>query len=260
MKLNYADLISPYPFYLSHVGGIKSPTLREIWHPDVTYQTYQAYLTLLLMTPQHYCEQVNHSKAAWYQALPDETKQNINMMDMIAMDINLQHSYSIMFNFFFAENVRWNSEQQLFCTYRPDSEETQENVCGFIHKNIYVDLCDIILQRCGVSRTDTGTDTAKVKSPRAQNILKKLQKGRQKTSNHSNQDKDINLPNLITAVATKSNSINFTNIWDLTIYQLYEQFKREQANVFFDIQKMSVAAYGNEKNTFKGNEWYRNEN
>ena len=69
----------------------------------------------------------------------------------------------------------------------------------------------------------------------------------------------MDLPNLVTAVAVKSNSINFTNIWDLTIYQFYEQVKKEQVGVYFDIQKMSVAAYGNTKNTFKGNEWYKNE-
>ena len=51
---------------------------------------------------------------------------------------------------------------------------------------------------------------------------------------------------------------NFINIWDLTIYQLYEQFKREQSDVYFEIQKMSVAAYGNKENNFRGDEWYAN--
>lgn len=71
---------------------------------------------------------------------------------------------------------------------------------------------------------------------------------------------EIELPNLISSIAVKSNSLNFINIWNLTVYQLYEQFKKEQTNVYFDIQKMSVAAYGNKENTFKGNEWYKNEN
>lgn len=50
--------------------------------------------------------------------------------------------------------------------------------------------------------------------------------GRQAASGKSSHNKDMELPNLVTAVAVQSNSINFINIWDLTIYQFYEQFKK----------------------------------
>lgn len=115
----------------------------------------------------------------------------------------------------------------------------------------------MILQRCAINRSDADTDVTHVKNKRAREILEKLQRGRQSISKKATHDKELELPNLITALAAKSNSINFINIWDLTIYQFYEQFKKEQANVYFDIQKMSVAAYGNAKQTFKGNEWYK---
>ena len=121
-------------------------------------------------------------------------------------------------------------------------------------------LCDIILQRCGVERKDYDVDASKIKNKRAMEILNKIHRGRQAASGKSSHNKDMELPNLVTAVAVQSNSINFTNIWDLTIYQFYEQFKKEQVGIYFDIQKMAVAAYGNSKNTFKGNEWYKNEN
>ena len=274
MKLDYATLISPYPFYLERIGGIKSPTLKEIWSPDMTYQNYQMCLTLLLMTPQNYCEQIDKTKLNWYQSLSEKRKQQLNMMDIIAMNKSLQQSYSKMFNFFFVENVFWDNTNQVFFltkenifydednqsfySYNDKGKQIQTNDYGIIHRNIFVDLCDIILQRCGIVRSDADTDTSKVKSKRALEILKKLQKGRENISKNDKSDKDINLPNLITSVAVKSNSINFTNIWDLTVFQLYEQFKKEQTNVYFDIQKMSVAAYGNEKKTFQGNEWYKN--
>ena len=114
MKLDYATLISPYPFYLERIGGIKSPTLRAIWSPDVTYQTYQMYITLLLMTPQNYCEHADILTQNWHQALSDENKQHLNMMDVIARSRNLQNSYSKMFNFFFVENVFWDDKNQVF--------------------------------------------------------------------------------------------------------------------------------------------------
>lgn len=256
MKLDYATLISPYPFYIKNVGGIKSPTLREIWNPTVTYQGYQMYLALLLATPQKYCEHVMPSVMEWYQSLSEQEKLNVNMMDIIVMDKALQISYCKMLNFFFEEDVVWSNEDNLFITYKDVDEQGQIIPIGLIHRNIFTDLCDIILQRCGIVRSDIDTDASKVKSKRALEILKKLQRGREKAAKTSVNDKDTELPKLITAVAVKSKSINFTNIWDLTLFQFYEQFKKEQTNVYFDISATQVAAYGNEKKTFKGNEWY----
>lgn len=240
MKLDYATLISPYPFSLDRVGAIKAPTLREIWNPHVTWRTYNLFLQLLLMTPQIYCG-----------------KTDISMFDLIALNPNLQNSYEKMFDFFFEETVLWKKENNAFLTFRKQEEQEGYSLAGVIHRDNFSELCDVILQRCGINRSDADTDATHVKNKRAKEILEKLQRGRQSLSKKSNPDKDMELPNLITALAAKSNSINFINIWDLTIYQFYEQFKKEQTNVYFDIQKMSVAAYGNAKNTFKGNEWYK---
>ncbi|MCH5265803.1 MAG: hypothetical protein J1F02_07875 [Lachnospiraceae bacterium] len=248
MKLDYASLISPAPYYLEQAGHIKSPLLRDIFCSGVTYPQYNMYLSLLLTTPKHYCEKVNPANADWYQALDEAEKSSLSMYDMILMEPWLQSSFLRIFQFFFTEEVVWSEENQLFLTYGEEPE-------GTIHRENFSTVCDVILQRCYVSRPDTSLDPAQVTSKKAQAILKKIQAGRKQRTTESS-DKDMELPNLITAIAVKSHSINFTNIWDLTIYQLYEQFKREQSGVYFEIQKMSVAAYGNKENSFKGNEWY----
>lgn len=241
MKMDYADLLSPFSFYLDGIGHICSPKLKDIWNPKVTWKGFQAYLALLLMTPQTYCG------------------QDIPMFDILRSDAPLQAAYTEMFSFFFEEKVLWNDPNQLFFTYQKEKGNSKSVPAGMIHPDNFSEVCDVILQRCGISRKDTDTDTSRVKNRRAVEILKKIQKGRRNTSAPSGQDRDLELPNLIAAVAVKSNSINFTNIWDLTLFQLYEQFKKEQSNVYFDIQKMSVAAYGNNKHSFKGNEWYKKE-
>ena len=257
MNLDYATLISPYPLILEQIGSIKSPTLKEIFNPDITYQGYNMFLSLLLMTPSFYYEKVNPTKSLWYKNLQEEQRDYMNMFDIISGDSRMQDSYTQMLNFFFAENVVWNNEAKVFVLYEKFDEHEEIIPCGIIYRKQFVELCDVILQRCGIDRSDTSADTSNVKNRRALEILKKIQKGRQSMTKHTENDSDMELHNLITSVAVKSNSINFTNIWDLTVFQLYEQFKREQYNVFFDIQKMSVAAYGNKDKTFKGNEWYK---
>ncbi len=239
MKLDYSELISPFPYYAEHIGHVKSPTLRDIWNPEITWQGYQMYLGLLLMTPQ----------ACGYE-------DDISMFDLIRSETHFQKSYAAMFNFFLEENVLWDENNQLFFTYKETDENNQIVPVGIICGDNFSELCDIILQKCSIERRDYDVDASTVKNKRAREILTKIKEGRKKASGKPKHDKNMELPNLITAVAVKSHSVNFTNIWDLTIYQFYEQFKKEQIGVYFDIQKMSVAAYGNTRNAFKGNEWY----
>jgi len=257
MKLDYGTLISPLPLYIEKVGNIRSPTLRDIWNPKITYQKYNTYILYLLMDIKTYCEQIDISKLEWYKSLSDEDKLNTNIFDFIIENSFLQNTFSEIFNFFFEENVIWNNDNKVFVTFNDCNENGSIIPFGIIHKETFLKICDIILQRCGVNHSDTNIDMSKVKNKRALKILGKIKKAKENFHKKSDMS-DIDLPNLITAIAVKSNSINFTNVWDLTIYQLFEQFKKEQSNVFFDIQKMSVAAYGNSKNSFKGNEWYKN--
>lgn len=284
MKLNYADLISPYPYRLvlevNHnpvvIGEIKSPTLKEIWNPDITYKGYQILIGLLLMNPQKYCEQVKPEKLDWFNSLSENEQSLLDMMQFIEEDVALQQSYERLFNFFFKETVFWDSinkvffvtddgvyydsEKQVFYIFGEDGSKKETNKFGFIARGILPLVCDVILQRCGVALSDTDVDLSKVKSKKARDIIKKLKLGKKKSNENNKPSKDDELPNLITAISVKSNSINFTNVWDLTVYQFYEHFKREQGNVFFDIQSTRVAAYGDEKNVFKGNEWYKTSN
>lgn len=258
MRLDYAALISPYPFPIKNIGNIKSPALKEIWNPKVTYQRYNIYLAFLSMDVKTYCEKIDSSKSEWYQSLSDNDKLNINMFDIITASESARDTFLETLNFFFEENVIWDNESKLFITFADYDKNGQIIPIGTIYRDIFEELRDIILQRCGINRSDTNIDMSRVKNRRALKILNKIKKAKEKLSNNTQNTDEIDLPNLISSIAVHSNSLNFTNIWDLTIYQLYEQFKKEQTNVYFDIQKISVAAYGNEKNTFKGDEWYKN--
>lgn len=63
----------------------------------------------------------------------------------------------------------------------------------------------------------------------ARDIADKIKKGKEKANKSKAMEsggEGINLPDVISAVSAMSNSINKLNIWDLTIYQLYDEFAR----------------------------------
>lgn len=68
----------------------------------------------------------------------------------------------------------------------------------------------------------------------------------------------MTLPNVISSVAAKSLNLNIYNIWDITLFQLYDQFYRLQNNDAHSINSMRVAAWGDKKNTFDYALWHKN--
>jgi hypothetical protein len=64
---------------------------------------------------------------------------------------------------------------------------------------------------------------------KAMSIIKKLKKGREKTekikSAKSEGKNDMDIADIISAVSCNSKHYNKNNIWDITIYQLYDEFR-----------------------------------
>ncbi|WP_373266746.1 hypothetical protein [Hungatella hathewayi] len=245
MELDYATLISPFPLYLKNIGHIVSATLRNIWNPDVTYEKFKFYLSLLTITPQIYYDKSNLVEQEWYDSLTDAEKASTTMIDFIKKIPVLQEYYCEVFNFFLEEEIVWNNHYSAFLSYKG------EEIVGVISAEIYDELCDVILQRCNIKRKQT-SEKVRFKNKLAQEIWELTHK-----SVSEKQDKNIELPNIISSVSAKSESLNMINIWELTVYQLYDQFHRLLGNAIYEIAAMRVAAWGDEGSNFDDSSWYQ---
>lgn len=219
MHLEYFDLLSPNPIPIQNVGGILSPKLKDI--ASIGYKTYQYYLAVLQMD-----------------------------FDVFTADPDSVCLLESALNFFIQEDVAYSAEQGAFLI-------TQEGqLTGAVTKEIYGPVCDLIFQRNGI-KAKQEDDLSKVKSKKALEIMKKLQKGRAEKAKHAKTDKNMELGNILSAVANKSPSINIINIWELTVYQLWDCFSRLSNNNIYAIQSMSVAAWGNKDNLFDATAWFK---
>lgn len=246
MKLSYFELLSPDPIQIQRVGGILSPTLRSI--SKIGINTYQYYLTILLMDLKTYFAMIQQEEQ--FGLLSDEDKAQMNVFDLLTMDDKFAELLQNVLNFFIAENVVWSEKNNAFLIYEG------ENVIGAITKKIYPQICDLICQRNCI-KSSLEEDLSKVKSKKALEIMKKLQKGRTEKAKATKSDKNMELGNIISAVANKSQSLNIINIWELTVYQVWDCFSRLSNNSIYDIQSMSVAAWGNKDNYFDATAWFK---
>jgi hypothetical protein len=66
------------------------------------------------------------------------------------------------------------------------------------------------------------------------------------------------LPNIISSVASKNSGLNIINIWDATLFQLYDQFEKKQNDDTHYMNSVRVAVWGDEKKQFDPTLWYKN--
>lgn len=247
MKLSYFELLSPEPIYMPNIGGIISPKLRDI--SLLGYSTYQTYVSILLMDIEKYLAIIGCSKK--YDLLSDEEKSSLNLFELLIKDKQFSVLLKNLLNFFISEKVTYSPESNAFIV------KCNDDVIGIITKETYPQLCDLICQRICI-KSDQKEDLSKVKSKKALEIMKKIQKGRKEQSkNAKTADKNMELGNILSAVANKSHSLNIINIWDLTVFQLWDCFSRLSNNNIYDIQSMSVATWGNKDNHFDATAWFK---
>lgn len=247
MKLDYFDLLSPSPIYIPKVGGIISPKLKDISSIG-GINTYQYYLTILMMDLKTYFTMIGQQEQ--FELLTDEEKSQMNIFDFLTINDDSINLLQAILNFFIKEDVVYSAEHKMFLVQK-DNESI-----GIISKEIYPQVCDVICQRNCI-KPNQEEDLSKVKSKKALEIMKKLQKGRAKKATHKKADKNMELGNIISAVANKSQSLNILNIWDLTVYQIWDCFSRLSDNSIYNIQSMSVAAWGNKDNYFDVTAWFK---
>ena len=225
-----------------------------------------------------------------YEELNTEEKLSISFYDLLMYDELLICSFIEAFDFFFEEEVDFvvngneiTDAQFSFITYNKidtpqkiklnngneySTIKTNRELVGVINRSNFKDVVDIILQRNSVQREEeiTAEDLTKVKNKnKVMQLMEKMKKGQKqldKTREKKREEKgmasDTELANIISCVAAKNhNGINMINIWDMTIYNLYEQFKLIRENNIHDAETLSVFVWGDKSNKFDIDGWFK---
>lgn len=251
LKLDYFDLISPEPIVIDRVGSITCPTLRDI--SKISYYTYCMFLSCLKQKTDDYFEMIKEKGIS----IDENLIINSSKFDLIILDEYLRKIIINAFNFFFIEDVVFDNKNSDICTFNQDG-----NLIGVINKDNYTDVINVILQRVrSYSKLDDEEDILlKAKNKRGRKIFEKIYKERKKKQKTkvSKGDDGQTLPNIISSVSAFSNNTNYVQIWDLTVYQLYDLFDRLTLIDQYNISSTGVSVWGDEKNQFQFGLWNKN--
>lgn len=259
MRLDYGTQLSPVPITLS-IGTLRKPTLKEI--SQITFDRFSFYEFFLKLSPEIYYTKLrkeNDGEAYW-GSLTEEEQDKITIYNIIEEDDKIRSTYVEIFNFFFVETVIY--QEGFFILLKDEVANPEkikrEQVRGAIAKDNFPQVMSLLQQICCIYNEEESLDDMKFKNNLARKLMEKMLKAKKKEQEAKKSDLNLTIPNIISSLANKHPSLNYVNIWDLTIFQLLDAFNRTQANSMYNIDSTRVSVWGDEKKTFDVSLWYKN--
>jgi len=245
-KIEYFDLLSPSPIPIQSVGRIRKPTLKEI-SDSIGIKKYNYYIYLLNLNVEEYVQISGLSE--FYSELSEEQKSELTLYNFIINDIELREMFSETFSFFIVENVVFSEDHNVFLVL----DEENETV-GFINNENYRTVCDYILQSNCVE-TKQKPKKQIFTSERARELYELQEKRKKNSQKKDDYQKDLELGNMISKLSAYHNNLNPTNIWDLTIFQIYDQFQTVNYMKQINLSEMIYSNHGGE---YSPTDWFKN--
>lgn len=129
---------------------------------------------------------------------------------------------------------------------------------GLITPDNFEEIRVILQQICCLYDETKKTKNLRFKNNVAKSFMEKYKKRKKNSRRIKKIDLNYVLPNIISSVASIHPLLNFNNIWDLTIFQLYDIFYRIKSDKDYQIESTHVSVWGDEKNIFDSTLWHRN--
>ena len=212
------------------IDGIvfKQPKLRNI--KDIGLQVYYAYISFLLVSAEEYLISIKRE-----DLIPFFKQHNLTMFDIYRDNPYERQFFIEALSFFIDGEIEFKNGEFLI------------NNANIINKEISK-ILEIIAE---INCLKVNKQQETYANEKARKIAEKIQQAKQKRSSVQSKD-SISLADIISAVASRKESLNLLNIWDLTIYQLYDHYNRLIAEDEFDVHAMNYAYWGGE---FKCKHW-----
>lgn len=226
---------------------------------SINYDIYRIYLSTILMKPRTFYEMFIGKEKDWWDSQSDDFKESQNITDLIPTTENSIRAYEEALDFFFIDKVKYSEEHNKYITYNGAVDENGDLIItGFIPHEVFKEVCGIIAQFNGIESDEVTEDSKpKYKNKLAEKLMAKIKKGEEEKQKVRKEDKRYALPNIISAVASRHSSLNYTNIYELTVTQLYDVFQRMRNNSVLDMGRTSVAVWGDSDNKFDYDGWFK---
>lgn len=197
---------------------------------EMGYTVYQYYLHILSMKPEDLSKKVKLGDNVY--SLIMERSENMQLAPLL-----------INAFIFFLQEDRFTLNDNLSITFGDTAKPLE---CVTIGKDNFEDFVEIVkYQNClkSIDEKDKEDEQKKVTDSRVAKMMKRLKKAKEvvdEVKKKQNKGADITIASMISAVTAKSNTVSKFNFCDLTVYQLYDEYKRLQKISGYDVSILAL--------------------
>lgn len=240
-------LISGVPANISGIL-VRQPTLHDIYKVE-GHDVYSTYIYILGMTVKNFLEVTGLQGV--FDELPEESKAEINTLDLLVAEPSWRGLLVKALSFFVIGEIIFDEVEHCLFVSNNAGDAIR------INNERFTDIRDFVYKAaCLKNEAEKPKGFYNEAAKKAYERLMELKAQKQQSSN-SRPEHDPNMEtwNLIGAVSARSHGYTLLNIWELTMYQLHDQFGRINQQEYLDGYATKWAAWGTDK--FEFDSWYK---
>lgn len=242
MKLSKMSLIGGGSIPIDGICTLKPIKLSEI-RSEKGYREFLLALGTISVNIENFSESLGLKNFSF--------PKGISLFDRFYTFPSLRQQLKEALSFFIEEEIREIKEDSWCFGVYGENEEIPKAI---IYGENYEKIRTAIMQMNFLKVENAEIEDLKFASEKARYVYEEIQKRKNKTQKHQKNNPNINIPNLIAAVSARSGTYNLLNIWELTIYQLHDQFLRIDKNTNIDIAGAPMLMFGD--NAYHSDFWY----
>ncbi len=232
---------------------VRQPTLHEILRV-VGHDRYSSFLYVIGVSVDQFMESMEKGGAKGvvdiYKLLTDEQLSQIHRLDLLLAEPSWRGILMDALSFFICDSLDFDLQHGVLYV-------VTENGRVMMDGDLFDRVRDFVYQAARLKNKEAKpagfvNNAAKAAYERLQALKAEQSASIKKESQN---DPDMELWNLIGAVAAHSRGYNLLNIFELTVYQLYDQFERINNQEYLDGYASKWAAWGKDPFNFGG--WYK---
>ena len=245
MELAYEDLQSGKNIYIKDTCHIRPPRLKDIFDEDTGWNQYGVMLFFL-----------KADKEQLMQFLGITEDFSGSVYDLIFTVPQLLELVRQALAFFIYEEIIGDSNSRYFIVYQKvldDAGEEKYTIVGRITEDNYDAVRACILRTQYISLDDLDINVS-FSSEKAESSWERIQKYlAEQNKGEKESDSNMSMGNIISKVCAIHPSINYLNVYNLTVFQLYDTFFQMSYMRSIDFTEAIVTNHGSE--TFEYEKW-----
>lgn len=206
---------------------IKPYTLKEI--AEIGYTDYMSILGMLFLDTDYFLKELRGE--SFFMEIY-EKKHLLTPFDFYMMLANnggfgesLKHSLSLVFRVSEDDIHIDNENSVIFIT-------SNEDVKLIIDKDVFARIVDVLKYQNGLKGfSKEESDEFNPADEKAQALIEKMKANRskvEKIKSEEDEDGDLDIFDIVSAITARSNSLNKIDVLNLTIFQIYDELSRLQ--------------------------------